>query len=453
MELKKILIEKMEGNKSIQRSDEQRNLYKALVEAYDADKAILDTYGESTILKRRREDDDQEGPSTGSDRGLKDKEKEGSMHQLALHLKQLPECRQIYHRVMTECFGVVETKASADVDENDGFTQVTRKGGKGKQEGKGKQVAGIRLSKPKPNMVYQVVHKPPNNNDGTSSSTKNDDVQPPKPPAIPSNEEDEDEHEDEEVKEVFNEEESWKSKNNMEARTPFNKNLLTHKHYMHNRPWCLLRDFNVSLFVDEKSTGSSFIDTGMRDFQDYVDVIEMSDVNSTRLRFTWNQKPKGDNGVLKKTDRIMANIEFYTSFVGSSAIFQPYRISDHSMAVLRVLMISHIKPCPFKFSNILSLGRKIPMQKAKVEWLKLGDSKLDYFHKVVKSQATRNQIDSITTTHGINVDRDQAPLAFIDHYSKFVGYQGANSNLNNTKLFHTQLSNDVATYMVREVSD
>nr|GFB48936.1 hypothetical protein [Tanacetum cinerariifolium] len=52
MELKKILIEKMEGNKSIQRSDEQRNLYKALVEAYDADKAILDTYGESTILKR-----------------------------------------------------------------------------------------------------------------------------------------------------------------------------------------------------------------------------------------------------------------------------------------------------------------------------------------------------------------------------------------------------------------
>nr|GEZ74838.1 hypothetical protein [Tanacetum cinerariifolium] len=41
----------------------------ALVEAYDADKTILDTYGESTILKRRREDDDQEGPSAGSDRG------------------------------------------------------------------------------------------------------------------------------------------------------------------------------------------------------------------------------------------------------------------------------------------------------------------------------------------------------------------------------------------------
>nr|GFD36169.1 hypothetical protein [Tanacetum cinerariifolium] len=37
MELKNILIEKMEGNKSIQHSDEQRNLYKALVDAYESD--------------------------------------------------------------------------------------------------------------------------------------------------------------------------------------------------------------------------------------------------------------------------------------------------------------------------------------------------------------------------------------------------------------------------------
>nr|GFB81495.1 hypothetical protein [Tanacetum cinerariifolium] len=53
MELKKILIEKMVGNKSIQQSDEQRNLYKALVDAYEADKTILDSYGEAAILKRR----------------------------------------------------------------------------------------------------------------------------------------------------------------------------------------------------------------------------------------------------------------------------------------------------------------------------------------------------------------------------------------------------------------
>nr|GEY27799.1 hypothetical protein [Tanacetum cinerariifolium] len=73
MELKKILIEKMEGNKPIQHFDEQRNLYKALVEAYESDKIILDTYGETVTLKRHRDDDadKDEEPSTGPDWGSK----------------------------------------------------------------------------------------------------------------------------------------------------------------------------------------------------------------------------------------------------------------------------------------------------------------------------------------------------------------------------------------------
>nr|GEZ21580.1 hypothetical protein [Tanacetum cinerariifolium] len=71
MELKKILIEKIEGNKSIHQSNEQRNLYKALVEAYESDKIILDTYRDTVTLKRRRDDDadKDEEPFAGSDRG------------------------------------------------------------------------------------------------------------------------------------------------------------------------------------------------------------------------------------------------------------------------------------------------------------------------------------------------------------------------------------------------
>nr|GEW80051.1 hypothetical protein [Tanacetum cinerariifolium] len=73
MELKKILIEKMEGNKSIYRFNEQRNLYKALVEAYESDKIILDTYEDIVTLKRRHDDDadKDEEPSAGSDWGSK----------------------------------------------------------------------------------------------------------------------------------------------------------------------------------------------------------------------------------------------------------------------------------------------------------------------------------------------------------------------------------------------
>ncbi|GKC10345.1 hypothetical protein Tco_1007127 [Tanacetum coccineum] len=72
LELKKILIDKMESNKSIHRSDEQKNLYKALVDAYESDKLILDTYGDTVSFKRRRDDEDKdEEPSAGSNRGPK----------------------------------------------------------------------------------------------------------------------------------------------------------------------------------------------------------------------------------------------------------------------------------------------------------------------------------------------------------------------------------------------
>ncbi|GJX41003.1 hypothetical protein Tco_0255993 [Tanacetum coccineum] len=319
-------------------------------------------------------------------------------------------------------------------------------------------------------------------------------------------------------------------------------NLITHKAYIRNRPWCILGDFNVSLSADEKSTGTSYIDTGMRDFQECVEDLELSDVNSTGLRFTWNQKPKGDDGILKKIDRIMANLEFYESFVGSSALFQPYRISDHSPAVLRIPMHSTRKPRPFKFYNLLVhntrfkdvvtngwqisvsgfwmfkvvkrlkllkkplrkllydqgnlhknvkrlrheldeaqraldsdpgnlelreeeaaylqafndallMEERFLSQKAKVDWLQLGDANTAYFHKVVKSQATRNRIDSVTTNEGACVDGEQVPVAFIDHYTAFLGQQGVPSYFDTNDLFCKQLTIDTANHMARDVTD
>ncbi|GKE84594.1 hypothetical protein Tco_1558336 [Tanacetum coccineum] len=71
-ELKKILIDKMETNKSINRSDIQNNLYNVLVEEYNSDKDILTSYGDVVTLKRGRDDqDNDEDPFAGSNRGTK----------------------------------------------------------------------------------------------------------------------------------------------------------------------------------------------------------------------------------------------------------------------------------------------------------------------------------------------------------------------------------------------
>ncbi|GKG20246.1 hypothetical protein Tco_0380047, partial [Tanacetum coccineum] len=65
-------IDKIESNKSIHRFDHQKTLYKELVDAYESDKIILDTYGDTVTIKRRQDDQDEdEKPFTGSNRGSK----------------------------------------------------------------------------------------------------------------------------------------------------------------------------------------------------------------------------------------------------------------------------------------------------------------------------------------------------------------------------------------------
>nr|GEX70351.1 retrotransposon protein, putative, Ty1-copia subclass [Tanacetum cinerariifolium] len=76
------------GNKSIQLSDEQNNLYKALIEAYESDKIILETYEETITLKRCRDDADKdEEPSAGPDQGSK-RRIEGNEPESASALKE-----------------------------------------------------------------------------------------------------------------------------------------------------------------------------------------------------------------------------------------------------------------------------------------------------------------------------------------------------------------------------
>ncbi|GJU68020.1 RNA-directed DNA polymerase, eukaryota, reverse transcriptase zinc-binding domain protein [Tanacetum coccineum] len=118
--------------------------------------------------------------------------------------------------------------------------------------------------------------------------------------------------------------------------------------------WVLLGDFNVALNMEDTFTSSSSMNSAMCEFKDCIENIKVLDINSFVLQFTWNQKPKGSGGILKKLDWIIGNIEFVDLFPGAYAMFQPYRISDHSPSVLKIPSITASKPKPFKFYNFLA---------------------------------------------------------------------------------------------------
>nr|GEU83844.1 hypothetical protein [Tanacetum cinerariifolium] len=147
----------------------------------------------------------------------------------------------------------------------------------------------------------------------------------------------------------------WKPpRNDQKKRRLLWHNLGVYHLMVSGMPWTLLGDFNVALNIEDNLTGGSAMTSAMCEFKDCVKQIEVQAINSFGLQYTWNQKPKGKGGILKKLDRVMGNLEFIDAFLGTYVMFQPYRISNHSPAVLKFPSIVNSKPRPFKFFNLLA---------------------------------------------------------------------------------------------------
>ncbi|GJU96733.1 RNA-directed DNA polymerase, eukaryota, reverse transcriptase zinc-binding domain protein [Tanacetum coccineum] len=200
-------------------------------------------------------------------------------------------------------------------------------------------------------------------------------------------------------------------------------------------PWCLLGDFNAALYLEDHYAGSLNIDISMTEFKDCVDELEVSDVNHSGLNFTWNQKPKVFDGILKKIDRVMANLEIRLKRAGTRLILR----EEEAAYVLA-------------FNDALIMEEIFLKQKAKVEWLRVGDSNLAYFHKDVKGRISRSRIDVVSNSEGVLFAADQVLVAFVNHYADFLGQQGVTLNLNTHNLFTNKLNSNVALDMIKTMT-
>nr|GEX55649.1 hypothetical protein [Tanacetum cinerariifolium] len=166
------------------------------------------------------------------------------------------------------------------------------------------------------------------------------------------------------------------------------------------------------------------MDIAMREFKECIDIIKFMDIPSLGMHYTWNHKPKGFDGLLKKIDRVLGNMQFCDMFVGTHAIFKPYRSSDYAPAVLFIPTVTKCPPKPFKFANIVTQYRRFNeerflKQKVKVQWLKEGDANSAYFHKAVKGRMSKSRIDVVMDVPGTIFVNDRVADAFVSHYEKW----------------------------------
>ncbi|XP_022032683.1 uncharacterized protein LOC110933786 [Helianthus annuus] len=131
-------------------------------------------------------------------------------------------------------------------------------------------------------------------------------------------------------------------------------NLCGHSSFMKDKPWVIMGDFNASLFHDDSSTDSSSFSIGSREFRECVNSIEVFDVNSTGLHYTWTNNQQRGGTIFKKLDRTMCNMNCVNAFPNAGAYFHPFRVSDHAPCILKLPTVAKDKPRPFKFVNLIA---------------------------------------------------------------------------------------------------
>ncbi|GJT89551.1 RNA-directed DNA polymerase, eukaryota, reverse transcriptase zinc-binding domain protein [Tanacetum coccineum] len=255
-------------------------------------------------------------------------------------------------------------------------------------------------------------------------------------------------------------------------------NLNRHKQITTGKPWIIGGDMNVILNTNEHSTRVSFVSSEMQEFKDCVKLIEVKDLCSSGLFFTWTKNIKkageGDEtSVLKNLAVIIIPNSMkrkkkafkFANFVVDKESFIPtvekgWKIKVDGLQMFQLVkkmrsLKIHLRKLNWQNGNLfekveevrdelMNIQRKIDkdpynktlrnaevailkeymtimedeekllFQKSKFKWLSLGDRNNSFFHKTLKGRYQRNRIERVQDVNGKSFERQEVD----DQYNK-----------------------------------
>ncbi|GJT76140.1 zinc knuckle CX2CX4HX4C containing protein [Tanacetum coccineum] len=158
----------------------------------------------------------------------------------------------------------------------------------------------------------------------------------------------------EEEIDVFNDDSSMAERLNVNEMMGMDRGILSDCWTVNNN-----RRVFYTIVYAANGAGCSHMTSDMSEFRDCVNNIEMEDISSSAIFYTWTKnlfkvKAGATSGVVKKLDRIIGNEEFIDKFSQADAIFLPYLISDHCPNVLVFPNSLQAKKKAFKFANFVA---------------------------------------------------------------------------------------------------
>ncbi|GAV83908.1 hypothetical protein CFOL_v3_27353 [Cephalotus follicularis] len=113
------------------------------------------------------------------------------------------------------------------------------------------------------------------------------------------------------------------------ARLTLWDDLVHCAYWFKDEPWVVLRDFNVTRYGSEHSTGCSMT-KAMQEFNNAIMKAELEDLRGAGFHFTWSNMRVGSGAISKKLDRALGNWNWFKMLGDTYAQYHPPGISDHS---------------------------------------------------------------------------------------------------------------------------
>nr|GEU89064.1 hypothetical protein [Tanacetum cinerariifolium] len=240
-----------------------------------------------------------------------------------------------------------------------------------------------------------------------------------------------------------------------------------------NNAWLMMGDMNVTLSLNEHSAGSSCMSSDMNDFKDCINYIEMKDIASSGLFFTWTKnlskdKTESSTRALKKLDRIMRNEEFIDKDLKiltwkDGNIFDKVNCLKMQLKDVQLRidkdpydkdLRNEERKCLSEYVEAIKDKNKLLYQKGKIKWLSVGDRNNAYFHRVLKSKNHKNRINSIRDGKGNLYQGKDVADQFMNHFQAFLrNTRTVNDCDYIIPLIKKKLNADTANFMVRDVCD
>nr|GEY81447.1 hypothetical protein [Tanacetum cinerariifolium] len=147
-------------------------------------------------------------------------------------------------------------------------------------------------------------------------------------------------------------------------------------------PWCLLGDLNVTINVEEYSSGGSSIDEDMQEFIDCINEVEVEDIHSSYefipiVKEGWEEAIEGHN--MFKVVKKLKNLKY---------------------ELKKLAWKNEEADCLSLYMEAIGDEKSFMLQKTKLDWISKEDRNTKFFHKVIKSKENLNKITSVCNAKG-----------------------------------------------------